>query len=281
MKWLIILLFCSYTSYVQAQTVFTTRAPESDGDKRQEYVRKVLELSLQKTEAEYGPYILELAPPSSTMKRSFADLRRGSYENFFIRDSVSKKSLSEFEFVPFPVDLGIVGYRAAFVAKKNLLQSVTTLDDLKKHTVVQGLGWLDTKILRANGFNVETVGSYDGMFKIVASGRSDLFLRGVNELLAEWTTYKHIPGLAYDEHVLLYYPLPRFFLTSKQNKEAAKRVYRGLVMAYDDGSLQRLWRQFYGPSIDFVNLKSRRFFEIENPFLQGVDESYKKYLYRP
>ncbi|WP_417455372.1 hypothetical protein [Kiloniella sp.] len=281
MKWLIILFFCSYASYVQAQTVFTTRAPESDGDQRQEYVRKVFELSLQKTEAGYGPYILKLAPPSSTMKRSLVDVRREAYENFFVRDSVSKKSLSELEAVPFPVDLGIAGYRAAFVAKKNLLQSVKTLGDLKKHTVVQGLGWLDTQILRSNGFNVETAGSYDGMFKIVANGRSDLFLRGVNELLAEWTTYQHIPGLTYDEHVLLYYPLPRFFFTSKKNKEAAKRVYKGLVMAYEDGSLHSLWQQYYGPSIDFVNLKSRRFFEIENPFLEGIDDSYKKYLYRP
>ncbi|WP_421783929.1 hypothetical protein [Kiloniella litopenaei] len=281
MKWLIILSLSSFIAHAQAQTVFTTRAPESRSDKRQEYVIKVLELSLQKTASEYGSYLLKLAPNGATMKRSLIDAQRGVYENFFIRNSVSQKSLSEMEAVPFPIDLGIVGYRVAFVSEKDLLKSVKSLEDLKKFKVIQGLGWLDTEILKSNGFNVETASSYDGMFKIVASGRSDLFLRGVNELLAEWTTYQHVPGLAYDEHILLYYPLPRFFFTTKQNKEAAKRVYKGLVLAYEDGSLQKLWQQYYGPSINFVNLKSRRFFEIENPFLQGIDNSYKKYLYRP
>ncbi|WP_085905451.1 ABC transporter substrate-binding protein [Kiloniella majae] len=281
MRWLILFVFLSYASHTQAQMVFTTRAPESVNDKRQEYIYKLLDLSLQKTEAEFGSYILELAPSGATMKRSLVDVRRGKYKNFFVRNSVSTTSLAEMEAVPFPVDLGIVGYRVAFTSNKDLLKATKTLADLKKYKIVQGLGWLDTKILKSNGFNVETAGSYDGIFRVVASGRADLFMRGVNELLTEWLTYKHIPNLTYDEHVLLYYPLPRFFFTTKNNKEAAKRVYRGLVIAYEDGSLQELWKQYYGPSIDFVNLKSRRFFEIENPFLQGVDDSYKRYLYRP
>ncbi|MFD2206995.1 hypothetical protein [Kiloniella antarctica] len=283
MKFLILFFLCFYTNQVLAQTVYTTRAPESPNDKRQDYTIKLLELALEKTKSKYGSYKLEFAPLGSNIKRSLADARQGKYENFFVRNSVSLKNVDQMAAVPFPVDLGIVGYRVAFTSEgtKALLNSVKNLEDLKKFNIVQGFGWLDTKILKSHDLQVESVSSYEGMFKMVANGRVDLFTRGVNELLEEWIAHQHIPNLAYDESFTLYYPLPRFFFTAKENKEAAQRIHEGLIIAYEDGSLIELWEKSYGPSITFANLNSRRYFEIDNPFLEGLDDSYKKYIYRP
>ena len=71
------------------------------------------------------------------------------------------------------------------------------------------------------------------------------------------------------------------FFTSKKNKAAAERVFRGLEIAYHDGSLQNLWMKYYKDSIDFVALHKRKIFHLTNPMLQGIDERYKQYIYDP
>ena len=85
----------------------------------------------------------------------------------------------------------------------------------------------------------------------------------------------------YDDSIALYYPLPRFFFTKKSNVTAIKRVEEGLVTAYNDGSFQKLWKEYYQSSVDFVNLQKRTLFRISNPFLGGIDKSYEKYIYHP
>jgi len=283
MKAIIIFLLLFHHIAVFSATIFTINGAESDTDKRHSYYSKILELALVKTIDDYGAYHLDILPSGINVKRAIADVKNGVYENHFVRQSVSLDYLAEMEGVPFPIDLGIVGYRIALTSNniKKRLMSVDSLEDLKKFTVVQGLGWLDTSILQLNGFIVSEAGSYEGLFQMVARNHGDILTRGVNEIRDEWESHKHIPNLAYDESFVLYYPLPRFFFTLKKNKRSAERVYKGLVYSYEDGSLQKLWREYYGPSIIFAQLESRKLFEINNPFLKGVNKSYQKFLYRP
>ncbi|MBO6509044.1 MAG: hypothetical protein JJ979_11315, partial [Roseibium sp.] len=103
---------------------------------------------------------------------------------------------------------------------------------------------------------------------------------GANELLGEWRTHLVIPELTYDEAISVYYPLPRFLITSDKNTELSQRVHEGLLAAYEDGSLLKLWEEKYLPSVDFADLKSRRVFRLENPFLQGLDPSWQKFVYQ-
>ncbi|MGO1120177.1 hypothetical protein ACTL6U_15840 [Rhodovibrionaceae bacterium A322] len=272
-----------YTQICWAETVFTARGPESYTDKRQDYTYQLLDLALSKTTSSHGPYRLEMAPPGATIKRSMLDLERGAYPNFFVRQSVSSRLMKEFVPVPFPIDRGIVGYRVAFTSErtKQKLAEVSTLDELRRFSIIQGLGWLDIKILEANGFEVVTSGSYESLFRMVARDRADLFTRGANELLDEWESHKSLTKLTYDQTFALYYPLPRFFFTLKGNEENARRVYEGLVAAYEDGSLVALWEQYYGASIEFVQLEKRKLFRLENPFLADLDPAYEAFLFNP
>jgi len=280
---LLLLFLIVFPVSIHAETIFTVRGGESENDTRQKYPTRLLELALKKTIDEFGPYKIISAPTGANWKRSRADVINGKYENFIIRQSVTPDRLEKMEAVPFPVDLGIVGYRVAFTSSgsKEDLKQVRTLNDLKQFSIVQGLGWLDTKILTANDFNVKTGNTYKSMFKVVANNREDLFFRGTNELLSEWQQHKHISGLTYDAAIAIHYPLPRFFFTTKGNKEAANRIHKGLMKAYDDGSLMKLWLEEYGPSIEFVQLNKRRIFKIENPFLSKLDRSYLKYFIKP
>lgn len=269
-------------SVANADYVVTVMGPEAPADKRYEYDRAVIELALTKTRAKFGDFTVRDTPSGQNTQRALIEASNNKYTNFIIKTSMSNDLPESLAVIPFPVDLGIVGYRVAFVSEKNkeALFRVKSLEDLRKFEVIQGLGWLDTRILRHHGFNVRTNAEYQPMFSMAALGRADLFFRGVNELLDEWEANRHISGLSYDETISVYYPLPRFLATSRDNRELIERVHEGLLIAYEDGSLRELWEDKYRASIDFANLSGRKIFRLENPFLEGLDPSWQQYVYQ-
>lgn len=263
-------------------TVFSCPGQESSHDIRADYDISLLRLALEKTIATHGPYQLNIYPGVNST-RAFKLIETDKYSNFIAKGSANKSQLAKFSYANFPVDLGIVGYRVFFVSPFAVkrLKKVQTLDQLKTFSIGQGIGWLDNQILKFHGFDVITASSFEGLFKMVSRGRFDLFPRGSNELLGEYIAHAHINSLLLDEQFILYYPLPRFFFSSKKNKAATQRIEEGLILAYEDHSLQNLWYEKYGASIDFINIKNRTIFKLENPFIKGIDTSYEKYIYTP
>jgi hypothetical protein len=258
-------------------------APQSESDMRMQYDKEVLKLALEKTKEEFGPYKISDAGKFN-YKRAEVLLENNQIKNLIYKQSVSKERIEKFGAVPFPVDLGIVGYRIFLHSKKisKKLVKIKSLEDLKGFSIGQGQGWLDTSILRESGFEVEVGSTYSGLFRMVARGNFDLFPRGANEILNEWNANsKVLPKLDYEKNFVLYYPLPRFFITNKGNKILLKRVEKGLKMAFKDGSLLTLWKKNYSKSVEFVDLKSRIVFKIENPFLKGIDRGFEKYILDP
>lgn len=261
----------------------TYQTKQSKDDKRFEYDNELLKMALEKTKEKYGDYNLVPLKITANHKRIEELALNGEIENLFYKFSASNDRLTKYGYIPFPIDLGIVGYRVAFISKTNeeKIKNINTLEELKKQSVIQGLGWLDVEILKSNGFEVMEGSNYSGLFKMIARNRGDLFLRGANELYNEWDSNKHIKNLTYDTSIIVYYPLPRFYFTNKKNKNAIERIREGLIISYNDGSLIKLWEKHYKQSIDFTNLKKRKIFKLENPFLEGMDKSYEKYIYNP
>nr|MBP9661199.1 hypothetical protein [Aeromonas sp.] len=60
-----------------------------------------------------------------------------------------------------------------------------------------------------------------------------------------------------------------------------ERLLRGLQLAWKDGSLQRLWRHHFQPSLVFARLDSRQIFRLTNPQLPDESTDYRSYLYDP
>ncbi len=270
-------------SISSAQEIFTVNGPEGKTDKRHLYVKSVMALALEKTKKEYGDYQLRVNLNKVNLKRSLELAKEKKYPNFFIRQSVSLDLMEEMAYVPFPIERGIVGYRVAFVSSKThkKLQKINSLEQLMRLEVVQGIQWLDTRILRGFGFSVYEAPSYEGMFHMVANNRLPLFLRGVNEVYDEWQSHKHISNLMLDDTFALYYPLPRFLFTAKENGSAVKRIHAGLLKAYEDGSFVKLWREHYAKSIAFTNFKNRKLYRLDNPLIGDVGHKYQKYMYDP
>jgi len=75
--------------------------------------------------------------------------------------------------------------------------------------------------------------------------------------------------------------MPRFFFTTKTNTEAVKRIQEGILAAYNDGSLDQLWHDYYQSSVSFSNLKDRKVFELDNPLIKDLDPAYLEYNIDP
>ena len=283
MHWTPLLALLLALPVLASPTLFTYMSPESEHDPRSTYDRELLRLALEKTRASHGDYRMQAAPPM-TLARMWVSLRFNDYPNLFAMDSYrSDRDMSGIDYVRFPIHLGIVSYRICFVSpqQKAAVSRVTDLKGLRQFTFGQGKGWLDVDILRYAGMEVVEVEGYEKLFKMVARGRFDLFCRGVSELRSEQLTHKEMTDLLVDEALLIYYPLPRVFYTNPNNREALLRVEQGLQLAWQDGSLQALWRKSFGPAIAFAKFSQRRLLRLDNPFLEGISFDYRPYFYNP
>ncbi|WP_421254624.1 hypothetical protein [Aeromonas sp. 600948] len=283
---LLLLCLClSLPSALLAATRFTLLSPENSQDMRMRYYREVMQLALEKTRPEYGDYeLLDSLPMNKARMR--IEVQEQGKNALFIVDSwpyQGEAVADQVASIPFPIDMGILGYRVCFVGSDRAaeLARVNTLDQLRHFTQGVGTGWQDAVILRNGGLTVHEVDNYESLFRMVARGRIDLFCRGVSELRSEQLTHKEMTDLLVDDALLIYYPLPRVFYTHPNNREALQRVERGLQLAWQDGSLQALWRKSFGPAIAFAKLSQRRLLRLDNPFLDGISFDYRHYFYNP
>jgi hypothetical protein len=265
----------------KAELTVTLRAPETAADKRKDYPNAAVKLALDKTQTKYGNYTLKYTVQMNT-QRLLAAARADILPNLLVQSVYddaffAKKGLA---FIDIPFDLGITSYRICFInpAIQDELKKIKSIEDLKRFSIVQGMGWPDTRILRHNGFKVIESNSYDGLFKMIPARRADLFCRGINELKNEYSDYKNLSGLSYDKSFALFYPLPRYFYLNENNHELKARIEEGIKIAYTDGSLKRLLFEYYADDIKFSTIPQRHIFELENPSLKGLDSKYKDYL---
>jgi len=281
---LLMIIFCfSISLGLLAKTPYTYVAKENKNDIRFSYEKQVLELALNKTKAEFGDFTMQPSDVGINTGRLMQQMTQGVYENYFFKMSITDQILEDFYVINFPIDRGVVGYRIAFTHQKNRykLKSATELKALKKKYIVQGIGWLDADILQANGLNVFALTDNDRMFQMVSFNRVDYYFRGINEIKNDLQSKSRIyPNVILEPYIALHYPLPRFFVTAKNNIENAKRVELGLKRAFEDGSFIKLWETIYLENIQFLDLKKRHIIELENPFIKNIDPSYKKYNYK-
>jgi len=261
----------------------TLTSPQTGRDPRESYNGLVLALALEKTRATDGDYQIDVTPVMNSA-RALLELKSNRYPNQVLMTSFQNRLLSEgLDYARFPVEFGVTGYRICFVselAREKVAQS-KTLDDLRRFTIGQGIGWADSEILRFNGFNVHEAGVQDSLFLMVAAGRFDLFCRGINELEPELQRNKHIAKLDYDRSMAIAYALPRFFFANKQNRALLDRITRGMQLAHQDGSLRKLWLAQYGEALRFANLKQRKIFYLQTPHIDQIDFDYQKYYFDP
>ena len=265
------------SSWAMAEFVVSHRSPFAEGDKHHIYSTELLRLALEKTRKEYGDYRMQAIPPRN-YARALKAAVDDAYPNLMIETSYEQALThhAKLDFINFPMDLGVLGYRVCFINPKLKAsgKKINTLEQLRQYTFAHGVGWADTTIFRHNGLKVQEIDNYEGIFLMIISGRVDFFCRGVNEVLGEIEQFSNLKELTIDEQFLLVYPLPRFFYFNNKNTLAKERITLGLQRAYADGSLQALWKANFEPSLALVNLTQRKVIRMENPLLKGFDMKF-------
>jgi len=238
------------------------------GDHRFDDIHEILQMALEKTAPNYGPYSLKSSDIGMNEARYMHELRSGKMVNIAWSSTSTRK---EEEYIPIRIPLrkGILGYRLLLISRERQKQiaKIKTKADLSRFTIGQGIGWGDVELYRYNGINVIDSG-YDNLFQMVTKKRVDIFPRGINEIFLEYESRKkQFPGLMIEPSLALYYPWPYYFFLPKSEKILAERVEKGLRLMLKDGSFEKIFWKYNGEAIEKADLGHRRIIYLQNPLL--------------
>ncbi|WP_342119324.1 substrate-binding periplasmic protein [Pseudoduganella sp. OTU4001] len=236
--------------------------PRSDNDKRAGYYHRLLRMALEQSGARFT---LRANPMPMVGARVVQEMTGGQGIN--ITWLPTSRELERLLIpVRVPLDKGILGWRVFLIRKDDQARfsAIRSLDQLRKLSAGLQRDWLDTEIMRANGMNVTTSPTYEGLFQMLAAGRFDYFPRGIGEIWREAELYKEL-GLVVEQRLALHYPFPNYFFVSPGEPQLAAALSRGLEVLERNGSMARLFDEYNGDSIRRAQTDARRVFELKMP----------------
>jgi len=242
------------------------------GDVHAAYALAVLDLAMKTANASYTAQQTAIVMERG---RALAELANGGDTINLHWTSMEARAERGLNVVRIPIHRGLIGYRV-FVIRKDRqpdFDRIEHLSDLKALTGGQGLGWIDTEILKAAGLTVQT-STYETMFEMTQSGRVDYFPRGVVEAFAELEGRRHRePDLVVENRLLLKYRSDFIFYVATGHEAMAETIGKGLVAAYRDGSFMRLFNShpYIQDALTRTKLANRKTFQLDNPFLSEAD----------
>lgn len=275
-RWILLLglAWSMLASAALAQMRYVYPPPETANDHRLDYYWQLLDAALRVTEGKWGPYVL--GPSDSQMNSDRAQfLLSKSDEVTVITRTTSAEREGQLHSLRIPLDKGLTGYRLFLIQQpfQQQLLSVRRLGDLKRYRIGQKSQWVDVRILESAGLQVVGSLDYESLFRMLPAGRFDLLSRGVNEIYAEWESYRASnPELVIEKHLLLYYPLPRYFFFAPTDDGArlARRVKEGIALLRKTGEFDRLYTAYKRDVLAGLDLKGRRVIRLPNPTLPAT-----------
>lgn len=234
-------------------------------DDTKEYKYQVLKLILEKTEKTDGPFKIQAPQQEVPQARDFEMVKQGYVD--VILTATSPERERELHPIRIPFEKGLYGYHIFIINESDQpkFSAVRTLDDLRKLWAGLNEIWPDTKVFRANGLNVVATAGYRELFHMLKERRFDYFPRAAWEPWRELRDM-NIPGLVVEKDLLIYYPVPGYIFTSKNNLKLADRLERGLRMAIADGSFDKVFYNniYIKEALELGNMKNRRVFRLED-----------------
>jgi len=262
----IAVLLCLITSISWAQNN-VIRVNDNGSDPNAAYVIKMMKLAIEHIDT---PYTIEINREQYSQAKVNEEVRtRGLLDVVWTTaDAEIEKALLP---IRIPLLKGLLGYRIFIIHKKNQFKfsHVNTLDDLKKISIGQGRTWTDAKILESNGLNVIKSNKYPNLFYMLDGERFEAFARGVNEPFGELAQRPEMKDLMVEETLLISYKMPFYLFVAPDNQKLAKELELGFNRAIADGSFDKVF--YNDPNIkdvlDKANMKNRKVFYLDNPFL--------------
>ncbi|MFG6433495.1 hypothetical protein [Roseateles sp. LYH14W] len=250
--------------------------------KRDDYQFALLTLALDKTVKDYGPYQLDRVVRSYSTARLRREINRGEVVNVHAgpwrpletsEDKLPERSLR----VHVSLFKDLLGYRKLLIRRADLerFKGIQHADDLKKLVVGQANGWVDVDIYRHNGYAVNDSPTPASLFDMLARKRIDYIPISITDVD---TALKPRPELAGELMLLpditLHFALPIIFYVNIHELQMAERLEKGLHLARQDGSFERLFQTSFAHELQLIRDGSPRRFMLVNPFVpkELVDE---------
>lgn len=245
--------------------------------KRDDYQFALMNLALDKTIEDYGPYKALRVVESYSTSRLRREINRGEVVNVHVgpwrplessEDKLPERSLR----VNIPVFNGLLGYRRLLIRRDDLerFKAIKTEADLKKLTVGQARGWVDVDIYKHNGYAIDDSPNAASLYAMLAKKRFDylpISLLEAESALSAKPEFSEQLMLAPD--LLIYLPLPFIFYVNIHEPNLAERLEKGLNMAKKDGSFERLFKQFFATEVQSARKLQQRLLVLQNPFTSG------------
>ncbi|HSD37522.1 MAG TPA: hypothetical protein VLC92_08425 [Rhodocyclaceae bacterium] len=171
--------------------------------------------------------------------------------------------------IDFPLTQGLIGQRVMFVPKgsERVYASVKNLAQFRELGKIAGLGkdWFDVAIWEANQLPLfEQGGDWRQLFGMLAAENRgvDYFPRGATEISAEAQMH---PELAIEPYLLLTYQRDFVFYLSKGNASLKPLIENALKQAERSGLQKRLIDDYFGNSLQRLNIDKRVKIRLSTP----------------
>ncbi|QJR80262.1 transporter substrate-binding domain-containing protein [Alteromonas pelagimontana] len=272
MRHLLYLLFgwLVFAAQSQADTQKIVYTQGFDNEYYGSYQAAVLHAVLGAT-ADFGAAEAVVHPQPMTQARQILTLLNGEADVMWcVTSDEREKHLIP---VRFPLIKGLAGKRVLIIKadKQKNFPSTLTLQELKRKTAVQGIGWPDLDVLSANGFTV-TAADWSrwstAMFIAVEKDMVDYFPRNVIEVFNDLELHNN-KQVTLEKYHILSYPNYEYFFVSPHKPELVKRVKTGLARLVTNGELEKLFNQHknHAQALKLVADPKRVTFKIINPHL--------------
>lgn len=252
-----------------AQSVSVIYNPPSSNAARANYPLDILRLALAYDRT--TDYDLQPLPEEVNKQRLLSMIQEGQAS--VIWAGTKPELESTLRPIRIPIFKGLLGHRI-FIVRRGDQARFSQIDSLGEliNTMVAGQGrfWGDTPILENAGLRVEKPVGYPNLFDMLDGERFDFFPRAIHEPWQEVAKRGHL-NLAIETDLMLVYPMPLYFFTSRDNESLAQAIEAGLNKALDDGSFDKAFMENpdIRDAIDRTNVANRRLFRISNPALSA------------
>jgi len=209
------------------------------------FFEQLLVLALDKTRTTDGDYVLRHNSHGGGIARDRAMVVAGAGIDV-MWGSATREREEQMRVVAVDLLKNLNNFRVLLINKdaQPLFSQVKTLSDLKKLSMGSGEHWTDGIIMRDNGFKVVVTSSYFGLFKMLAARRFNFISRGLHEIGYDIEMYKDYKLVKEDNLLLSYEPRISYcYFVNKNNIKLADRIERGLKIAQQDGSFDKLFYQ--------------------------------------
>lgn len=238
--------------------------PQHPQDRRSDYAVELLTEALRRTAPQ-----LKVTPARQLFSRSRAleELTPGgAVDVVWTLTTVEREQ--KYLPVRIPIYFGLGGYRLLLIHQQQQprFAALRTGAQWRSLQFAQVHDWLDTRLFRQHGWQVQGVSHYANLFPLLQKQRVDAVPRGVLEISDEAAQWQ-AQGLVIEQHWLLKYPSAEYFFVSQQNPLLAAAVEQGLRQMQQDGSLQLLFDRHFASKLKALGLDRRRVLTIQNPYL--------------